>query len=151
MNVGEICTRLLFTIGRRDEVVSAAQLMREKHVGYLVVVEPDPASGFARAVGVLTDRDIVVTVVAREIDPRSVRVGDIMTPDPVTVRDGESIEVALRGMRRAGVRRMPVVDARGQLVGVLSIDDVLKGIAGDTQDIVAAMRNERQIEGTSRP
>jgi len=151
MNAGTICQRVLYTIGRRDEVVRAAQLMREKHVGYLVVVEPDPSAGFARAVGVLTDRDIVVTVVAREVDPRSLCVEDIMTRNPVTVRESDSIEQVVHEMARAGIRRVPVLDYRGQVVGVVSIDDVLQDVAGDAADIVAAIRNERRIEGTARP
>jgi len=151
MNAGTICQRVLYTVGRRDEVVRAAQLMREKHVGYLVVAEPDASAGFPRAIGVLTDRDIVVSVVAREVDPRSVRVGDVMTSNPITVRESDSIEQVVHVMAGAGIRRVPVLDYRGQVVGVISLDDVLKDIAGDAQDIVAAIRNERKIEGTARP
>jgi predicted transcriptional regulator len=73
MNVGTICQRLVVHVSRSDEVVRAAQLMRSKHVGYLVVVESENG-GALRPVGVLTDRDIVVTVVAPEVDPRTLRV-----------------------------------------------------------------------------
>jgi len=68
MNVGTICQRLVVHASRSDDVVRAAQLMRSKHVGYLVVIEPEKG-GAVRPVGVLTDRDIVVTVVAAEVDP----------------------------------------------------------------------------------
>ena len=118
MNAGAICQRLLITIGRSDEVTRAAQLMRDKHVGYLVVVEPHPVEGCLRAVGVLTDRDIVVTVVARQVDPAAVRVGEIMTPDPVTIAESAPVAQALQELRRVGVRRIPVVGLRGELVGV---------------------------------
>lgn len=150
MNAGTICQRLVFTVRPGDEIVFAARLMREKHVGYLVVVEQD-AGGLLRAVGVLTDRDIVVSVVARDIHPAALRVGDVMTSNPVTVRNSESVEEALQKMGRAGVRRAPVVDQVDQLMGVLSLDDLLKVIAGDTQSVVAAIRNERQLEGMLRP
>ena len=66
MNVGNICRRHAVTVRPFEELTKAAQLMREKHVGYLVVVEPDAADGLLRPIGVLTDRDIVITVVARE-------------------------------------------------------------------------------------
>ena len=103
-----------------------------------------------RAAGVLTDRDIVVSVVVRQVNPAAVRVGEIMTPNPRTVAETASIAHALQEMRRAGVRRIPVTCARGELVGVLSFDDLLKVVAGEAQDMAAAVRNERQIEGAPR-
>ena len=104
-----------------------------------------------RPVGVLTDRDIVLEVVAREVDPRTVRVGDIMTTNPVTIGEDESVEEALKDMRNFGVRRLPVVGQRAELVGIVAVDDVLRVIAGDTQDIIAAIGNERQVEARRRP
>ena len=151
MQVGTLCQRLVFTICRSDEISRAAQVMREKHVGYLVVVEPNPVRGIPRPVGVLTDRDIVVSVVARDVDPRTVRVGDIMTANPVLAAEWESMEAALQKMRQFGVRRLPVVNGYRELVGVLAVDDVLKVIAGDAQDVVSTIRGGRQIEGVSRP
>lgn len=151
MQVGSVCQRLVFTICQPDEISRAAQVMREKHVGYLVVVEPNPVRGIPRPVGVLTDRDIVVSVVAREIDPKTVRVGDIMTPNPVLAAEWESMEAALQKMRQFGVRRLPVVNGYRELVGILAIDDVLKVIAGDAQDVVSTIRSGRRMEGESRP
>jgi CBS domain-containing protein len=125
--------------------------MREKHIGYLVVVDPEVVDQSLRPVGVLTDRDIVVSVVARETDPRALRVGDVMTQQPVTVGSAEPVERALREMRRIGVRRLPVVGQRGELIGVLSLDDVLEVLAGELQNIAGSIRNERVIEGSLRP
>jgi CBS domain-containing protein len=147
MEVGAVCQRLVFVIRGSDEVTRAAQLMREKHVGYLVVVELNP---LARPVGVLTDRDIVVGVVAREVDPKAVRVGDIMTVNPVMARESDSVEAALQKMRDFGVRRLPIVNYRRELVGILAMDDVLKVIAGNVQQVVNLIGNERQIEGVTR-
>jgi len=148
MEVGTICQRLVFTIRRSDEVSRAAQLMREKHVGYLVVVELNP---LARPVGVLTDRDIVVGVIARGVDPKALCVGDIMTVKLITARESDSVEAALRKMREFGLRRLPVVNDRRELVGILALDDVLQVIAGDAQEIVTAIHKGRQIEGVTRP
>jgi len=147
MEVGTVCQRLVFTVRPCDEVCRAARLMREKHVGYLVVVEFAP---LARPVGVLTDRDIVVGVVAREVDPKAVRVGDIMSGNPITARESDSVEAALQKMREFGVRRLPIINDRRELVGILAMDDVLKVIAGDAQQVVNVIRNERQIEGVAR-
>ena len=147
MEAGTVCQRPVFTVRPCDEVSRAAQLMREKHVGYLVVVDFDP---LAQPVGVLTDRDIVVGVVARDVDPKAMRVGDIMTRNPITAGESDSVEAALQKMREFGVRRLPIVNDRRELVGVLAMDDVLKVIAGDAQQVVNVIRNARQIEGVTR-
>jgi CBS domain-containing protein len=151
MKVGSICKSHPVTVRPSDEVSVAARLMREKHIGYLVVPEPDPTPGAERPVGVLTDRDIVVSVVAREVDPGSLRVADIMTQEPLLVSESESSAWALLHMRRLGVRRLPVVGEYGQLVGILSLDDVLDVLAGELQDVAGSIRNGRRIEGVLRP
>jgi CBS domain-containing protein len=151
MNTGQLCNRNPITVRRSDELIKAAQLMREKHIGYLVVVEPEVANQSLRPVGVVTDRDIVISVVARETDPRALCVGDIMTQQPVIVGAAEPVEKALREMRRIGVRRLPVVGQHGELIGVLSLDDVLEVLAGELQNVAGSIRNERVIEGTLRP
>jgi predicted transcriptional regulator len=150
-NIASICQRNVVTVRAYEELTAAARLMREKHVGYLIVAEPDPQDQTVRPVGVLTDRDIVVAVVAKEADVRSLRVEDVMTRAPVVVAEGASIASALREMRRIGVRRVPVVDYRGKLVGVLSLDDVLTVLAAELQDLAGSIRNEQRIEGALRP
>ena len=137
--------------GREDELIKAAQLMREKHIGYLVVVASDAADGLQRPVGVLTDRDIVVAVVAREADPRMLRVGDVMTRSPVSALEEDPLDKSLREMRRMGIRRLPVVGKRGELIGVLSLDDVIEALSAELQNIAGSMRNERMVERTLRP
>ncbi|HXW75505.1 MAG TPA: CBS domain-containing protein [Steroidobacteraceae bacterium] len=151
MNTGKLCRSSAVTVGREDELIKAAQLMREKHIGYLVVVASEAADGLERPVGVLTDRDIVVTVVARETDPRTLRVGDVMTPSPVSALESDPLEKSLREMRRMGVRRLPVVGRRGELLGVLSLDDVIEALSNELQNVAGSIRNERVIEGTLRP
>ena len=150
MRIKTICQRNPVTVRRSEELLKAAQLMREKHIGYLVVVEPDATDGSQRPIGVLTDRDIVITVVARETDPRSLRVEDIMTRQPVTASTADSVDKALQDMRRVGVRRLPVVGPRGELVGIISLDDVISVLAGELQNVACSIRNEQVIEGTLR-
>lgn len=151
MNVGEICERDTVTIRPQEDLLAAAQLMREKHVGFLIVVEPAVAEGAWHPVGVLTDRDVVITVVAREANPRSLRVEDVMTRKPAQIQADESLDAALREMRRVGVRRLPVVGERGALYGVISLDDVLARIAEQLQHVAGSIRSEQRVERALRP
>jgi CBS domain-containing protein len=148
MNVSDICKQDVVVVLRTDELSTAAQRMRDNHIGYIVVVD---RSDMRQPVGVLTDRDIVITMVARDVDPRSVKVDDVMTRDLVTVKETDSMGAALQAMRDLGVRRVPVVDARGELAGVLSLDDVIDGLADELASVAASIRNARRIEGLVRP
>ena len=150
MNLSRFCQKAVVTIRPSDEVTTAARLMREKHVGYLVVVEPAIEGEAAKPVGVLTDRDIAVAVVAREIDPRSVRVDDVMTRYPVVAAQEDALASALQVMRRLGVRRLPIVDGSGNLAGILSLDDVVDAVAGELQDVAGSIRHELKVETALR-
>jgi CBS domain-containing protein len=146
MNIVDFCRCELLTVRPSDEVLLAARLMREKNVGCLAVVDQVAPGKHPRPVGVLTDRDIVVAVVAEAIDPAGVRVGDIMTRAPVTASGTDSPEQAAHTMRRAGVRRLLVVGQQGELIGVVSLDDVLEYLAGELQSVAAAIRHEQRVE-----
>lgn len=149
MNIGKICRRPVVTIRPGDSLSTAARLMREHHIGYLIVADPQ-SSGAIRPLGVLTDRDIVLTVLAKEADPAALTAGDIMNSQPVTADESDSVESALQTMRRIGVRRLPVVGRRGELTGVLSLDDVIDTLASDIQELAGVIRNEQRIEGVLR-
>ena len=149
MNAGSVCKRGVITVAPTDDLIAAAHVMREKHVGYLIVSEAFPAHN-RRVVGVLTDRDIVVAVLAQEVDAHALKVGDVMTRDPLLIEEGQSIEWVLCHMRDAGVRRVPVVDPSGGLTGVLSIDDVLERIAEELINIAGSIRNEQRMERAVR-
>jgi CBS domain-containing protein len=151
MNVGDFCQKNPITVRPFDDLIVAARLMREKHVGYVVVVEPAVREDAFRPAGVLTDRDVVVTVVAKEADPRSLRVSDVMTPAPVVASAEESLGSALKKMRKIGVRRLPVVGEREELVGVISIDDIVEALVGELEDVAGAVRSEQLVEHTLRP
>jgi CBS domain-containing protein len=151
MKVSDICHAPVITVRETDELRQAAQLMREKHVGYLVVVEPAFREGSFTACGVITDRDMVVSVIAKDADPKLLTVGDVMTRNPIAVDKDDSIADALQEMRRLGVRRIPVVSEHGELVGILSLDDVLTAIAAELESVAGAVRSGPVIEETERP
>jgi predicted transcriptional regulator len=148
MAVGEICNREVVVAERTFSVVAAAQLMRTHHVGDLVVVEL--RDGRKHPVGIVTDRDIVVEVVAAGVNPDALKVGDIMGPEVATVRESEGLFEALRYMRDKGVRRMPVVGPDGGLVGILTLDDILSLLAEEMTELAKLVSHERQREATAR-
>lgn len=148
MAVGEICNHEVVIAEKALSVVDAAQLMRKHHVGDLVVVEEK--AGRKHPVGIVTDRDIVVEVVAAGVDPDALKVGDIMGPEVATVHEGEGLFEALRHMRDKGVRRMPVVDHQGGLVGILTLDDLLGLLAEEMTELAKLVSHERQREAAVR-
>lgn len=144
LTTGEICTRSATIAFKRTPLSGAARLMRENHVGCLVVVEE--TAGKRVVVGVLTDRDIVTAVVAPGLDLDSFCVEDVMTTDLVTAREDDSLIDLMRTMRRKGVRRVPVVGAQGELVGIVTLDDVLDILSEELSLLVAAITSEGQRE-----
>lgn len=145
MDVAAFCNRQVVTVLATDGLVHAARVMRERHVGFLIVIEEQPGGGRA-PIGVLTDRDIVVGVVARDVDLASLAVGDVMTPRPAVAHDTDSLDSVLGRMRASGVRRLPVVDAGGQLIGIVALDDVLNYVAAQLTSIAASIRQGRHVE-----
>jgi CBS domain-containing protein len=148
MNVGQVCGRHVVTVLPDNDLPAAAELMREKHVGYLVVVESD---NMRKPVGVLTDRDIVVSVVAMKTDPASLTVGDIMTSRVICTDEQTTLDAALVQMHRNGVRRLPVLAPNGEVVGVLSIDDALQAIMAELDHAAGSIRLQREAERAARP
>jgi CBS domain-containing protein len=140
MNALELCQRKVVTVRRHEELATAAWMMRERNVGCLVVVEPAGVLGGERPVGMLTDRDIVTNVIVRQADPREASVEDAMTRQPVTVAATTSIEDALQRMRDGHVRRVPVVDERGRLAGILALDDIFEYLATRPYPFVKPIR-----------
>jgi CBS domain-containing protein len=148
MPVGEICNREVVITEKTMGVVEAARLMRTQHVGDLVVVEAK--EGRKLPLGMVTDRDIVVEVVAAGMNPDALKVGDIMAQEVATVRESEGLFEALRYMRDKGVRRMPVVDGAGGLVGLLTLDDLLSLLAEEMTELAKLVSHERQREAAAR-
>lgn len=149
MSINTLFNPNVATVSAGEDVAAAAELMREEHVGDLIVVEQRGAGMVP--VGILTDRDIVVGVVAKRVAPDQVTVGDTMTRDVLTVREDASLEYAVREMRRRGVRRAPVVRANGDLVGVIALDDLIQHFAVQLGRLADLIRLEQNTETRSRP
>lgn len=148
MNAGEICNREV-VVEQPDATLSdAGKLMSDFHVGSLVIVVDRQAERVP--VGMLTDRDLMLAVIAKGLDPRQLRVRDVMSADLFTVREQDSVTEVLRVMRERGVRRAPVVAPNGALAGLVTLDDVLDIVAEQLGDLVHAIERERVREARAR-
>jgi len=136
MSIGRFCTRNVDTASFDESALDAAQRMRDRQVGTLVVIDAE------HPVGIVTDRDLTVRVLATGVDPKTVRVSEVMTPSPTTIREEDSIEAALGYMRSGRFRRLPVVGAGGRLVGLLALDDILELVAQDLTEIGHLFKRE---------
>lgn len=148
MSVGSICNRDVIVVERDESAQAAAELMRTHHVGDVVVVEG--VTDGRVPVGIVTDRDLVVEVLARGADAAALAVGDLLIGELRTAREDEDPMEALGRMRSAGVRRMPVVDAQGALIGILALDDMLALLAEQMADIARLVGRQVEIEARAR-
>jgi CBS domain-containing protein len=149
MKVGEYCKHAVVSIHASADAVDAAKLMRDEHIGFLVVYRD--GDELRKPVGVLTDRDLVLGVMAADVNARSVTVGDAMTRQPLIANETDEFQDMLQAMRLAGVRRVPVVDQRGALSGVIAIDDAIDVITGLMCEIAGSIKSEQRQEWRLRP
>jgi CBS domain-containing protein len=148
MSVGEYCSREVIVAYGDEPVRTAARLMRQHHVGDVIVVED--RGGRRYPIGIVTDRDLVVEVLEAGVDPEQVVLADLLIKPLLTAREDDGVADTLHRMHERGVRRIPVVDDAGVLIGVLSIDDVLAVIAEEMSDLSGLVARERSRERDTR-
>jgi len=147
--ISSICRRDIAFTTRETTVAAAAKLMRHGHVGSLVVVE-QMNGGRRVPVGIVTDRDIVVDVIATGLDPATITVGDIMAGNLVVGRETDSVPETLEIMKSKGVRRLPTVDGEGQLAGIVTADDLLEVLAEELNELAGVLAREQARESAER-
>ena len=148
MLLSEICTPDVVYCSADSTALAAARLMRERHVGDVVVV--DEPNGDQTPIGVVTDRDIVVEVIAKDQDPAKVIVREIMRTPVVVAHATEEVSEAVERMKVHGVRRIPVMGESQRLVGILCLDDLLKQIVTDAGALVDIVSREQSREHRTR-
>jgi CBS domain-containing protein len=131
--IGQVCIKPVVTASAETTIEKAARLMRARNVGALVVAKN------GKAKGLLTDRDIAVDVVAKGKDPATVRVGQVMRKPPTVIRETQGILDATRLLGAKGVRRLPVVNKRGKLVGIIALDDLLMLLGSEMGNVATAL------------
>jgi len=148
MSISEFCHREVVCATRETTITEAASLMRQHHIGDVIIVEyrgPKPIP-----VGIVTDRDIVVEVIAAGIDPAQLKLGDLRLASLVTVREDQSYAETVSKMSVEGVRRMPVVGPDGALAGIITLADMLWQLAAPLAALAGLTGRGRQFETVTR-
>jgi CBS domain-containing protein len=148
VTVRDLATLQVVTVQPQTTLAECAQIMRNQHVGSVIVV--DDKGRRDNPVGIVTDRDIVIETVAVDLDAKTLTAGDVMATPLATVNDTDDILDALAKMRERGVRRLPVVNADGALAGIIAVDNLLEALAEQLDSIVRVIKAEQTKETALR-
>lgn len=148
MPIAQICSRGVVIASPDDSLRTVAELMRVHHVGSVIVTRDD--AGLCRPLGIITDRDIVLALVAKDVSPDAVSAGDVMSEPLETIDENDEVWTALERMRSRGVRRLPVLGAQGELVGIVSADDLLELVAEELSGLARIIGREQRLEVSRR-
>jgi CBS domain-containing protein len=148
MKLKELCVLDVACCTKETSVAEAARLMRQHHTGDLIVT--DDSDGTREPVGIVTDRDIVMEVVARGQDPDRIQIGQIMAKPLVVASGSENVATAIERMRTHGVRRLPIVDDNDAVLGIVTLDDLYRVLADHTAALAAIVSKEQTRENRSR-
>jgi len=136
MSIGKLVRRTVETVSAHATCSAAARRMRDADVGSVIVVEA------GRPLGIVTDRDLVLRVIATSGDPEKICVGDVMSRKPIFVSQSRDVSYVLELMRDLAVRRIPVVDDDHKLVGVVALDDVILALSSELAAVAETIRKE---------
>lgn len=148
MSISEFCTHNVVCATRETTALEAARLMRHHHVGDVVIV--DESDGVRKPVGVVTDRDLVVEVMAGGVDPSALKLGELALRAPVIIEGSASYAETVRLMAVNGVRRMPVVGPGGALLGIITLDDILRQLTSPLAALADLAGRARSFEAQTR-
>ncbi|MDA3945963.1 MAG: CBS domain-containing protein [Helicobacteraceae bacterium] len=141
MTIGELCNRDTFIIDKNDTIEEAAKRMRVFNVGDLIVVSVTEKGN--TPIGIVTDRDIVVGIVADNADAQDMKVSAIMSKELVTGSEEDPVYEGIEQMKQHGIRRLPVVDKEGYLAGILSVDDLLEFLGEEINSLIHLIYKEQ--------
>ncbi len=149
MLLKDICTMDAVCCGRRTRALEAARLMRQHHVGDLIVID-DPEEE-RTPIGIITDRDLVLEVLGNGLDPAITEVASLIHRTLVIADESEDTAQVIDRMREHGVRRIPVVNSQGGVVGIVTLDDLLRVLVADANALLEVMaKGKRQEQRTQR-
>jgi CBS domain-containing protein len=136
MSLGNLCRREVVVVNQGTPIKEAVKFMEEKNIGSVIVV------GGGKPVGIVTDRDILLRVVNKGLDPEKSSVDDVMTKEIVTLKEGMGLFEALEQVKGKGIRRFPIVDARGNLKGIMTLDDIIYLLGKEMADVASIIERE---------
>jgi CBS domain-containing protein len=145
MNLSELCQRDILSLSAEASVRKAAEMMRTHHVGALALTDPEDPS---RVVGVVTDRDLVVHLLAQDRTPQEQNIGAFSTAHLIRVPGTATVHEAIQAMNQHGVRRIFVTEPNGRLMGLLSLDDVLTQLSQELGGLAQALRIGIDLESS---
>ncbi|MDH3713598.1 MAG: CBS domain-containing protein [Gammaproteobacteria bacterium] len=148
MSIGDLFRRDVVTCTRETPADEVAALMRSGHVGDLIVVDADDQG--ERPVGIITDRDLVLEVLAPQVDAQAVTAADIMSWELVKANVDDGVEEVIAVMCANGVRRLPIADEKGMLVGIVTVDDLIGWLAVSLKSLSRLTAREYDIERERR-
>ena len=148
MSISSICNHEVVTVKADATVLEAAQLMRSQHVGDVVVIKENQDQTIP--LGIITDRDLVIEVVATELDCRVITVSDIMVRHLSVVKESAGVFETIKIMTSKGIRRLPVVDEHGSLIGIVTLDDLLILLSNEIGSLTKLVTRELKNEALSR-
>jgi CBS domain-containing protein len=163
MNVSTVCSRDVVSCSGQDSLRRVSELMRAHHVGAIVVTTAgriDLAGGEVarkedradhRPIGIVTDRDLVVEVLATGLDAEALTAADLIRAPVVVINEQDSLLDAIHRMRSRGIRRLPVTDVHGNLAGIVSFDDLLHALTHELTTLVRVAEHQPLQEARSRP
>lgn len=144
MKLSELCNKNVVTISKNDSVLNAAKLLRNEHVGCLVVVEE--SNNISKPVAIVTDRDIVIKALAPNVDLSATHISDVTTSKFITANENDDVHNALDLMRHHGIRRVPLVDDNDNLVGIITVDDLFAHLGEELHRLSRAIYMEQSRE-----
>ena len=137
MSLGNLCRKDVVTVKSGTSIADVAKLMEEKNIGSVVI------DGEGERFGIVTDRDILLRVLSKNLDPNTAPVDDIMTWKHVLIlREDMELFEALEQVKKSAVRRFPVLDADGNLVGIITLDDIITVLSKELADVARIIENE---------
>lgn len=139
MTIGSHCKHSVITTSKDTSVFDAAKLMKKNNIGNIVVV--DEANG-GTPIGIFTDRDVAMRIVADEVDPKSLTVGDAMSQDLLVLQEHQPIQETVDMMCAKGVRRAPIVDKNNKIIGIATVDDLLLLFADQLGSLAKLVRKQ---------
>lgn len=144
MTIKTICNREVLIAQKDTTIQEAAKLMRDYHAGDIVLVEEKGGNRYP--VGIVTDRDIVIELIAKEADLSEITLGDMVCRELIVAKENDAIDDTLKLMRQKGVRRLPVVDENGVLQGIITLDDLIELIAEELKDLAELIGKQQKLE-----